>query len=274
VRPERASPARPSLASLQTAVMSLITGRDAGAISSDAGALIVSDARASAGERMGVYARMYRARIVEALESQFPRSARLLGAEAFEALAAAYIADEPSRHPSLRFVGERLPAWLAARASEPPALVGLARLEWARADVFDLADDAPLTRDDLRSWPADRFGERLLQLVTAHRLVTVPAGTAALWDALGADLVDGADAAPPGAATESLVVWRQGTVVYHRLVDDDERAALEPASRGARFGAVCESLLATHGEEAAVAQGYAWMSTWLADGMIRSLESR
>jgi hypothetical protein len=258
---------------MQTAVMALITGRDAGVTVPDADALVVSDERASADERMHVYAHMYRARIVEALESQFPRLAKLIGPEEFAELAAAYISDEPSRHPSLRYVGERLPAWLAARRADSPVLAALARLEWARADVFDLADDPTLTLDALRSWPMDRFGELPLHLVTAHRVVTVPAGTAGRWDALGDDLVNGGGDTPDGAATESLVVWREGTAVYHRLVDDAERAALALASQGTRFGVVCESLLADHAEEAAVAQAYAWMSTWLADGLLRSAKS-
>jgi hypothetical protein len=219
---------------------------------------------------------MYRSRIVEALESQFPRLAKQLGADSFAELAAAYITDEPSRHPSLRYVGERLPGWLAARRRpDAPTLVGLTALEWARADVFDLADDRTLSLDDLHAWPPDRFGELPLHLVTAHRLVTVPAGTAALWDSLGGDIVDGAGESAAGAATgnESLVIWREGTVVYHRLIDGAERAALDLAARRTQFGVLCESLLANHGDEAAVPRAHAWLSTWLADGLLVSVGS-
>jgi hypothetical protein len=276
-RPSPGSSSRPSLTSMQTAVMAFVTGRDAGVVIPGPGALIVSDARASAGERMHVYAHMYRARIAEALESQFPRLAKLLGSDAFADLAAAYITDEPSRHPSLRHVGERLPAWLAARRREAPRLAALARLEWARADVFDLADDPPLTLDALRAWPPDRFGELPLRLLTAHRLLTVPAGTAEFWDSLGSDHVTAADAeASAGIAEggdESLIVWREGTIVYHRPVTPAEHTALEHAAVGTYFGVICESVLATQSEEAALAQAYTWMSTWLADGLVRALES-
>jgi hypothetical protein len=269
VRPERAS-----LASQQAALMALITGRDLGAITPDAATLIAGDARASADERLHVYFHMYRARIGESLESQFPRLARWLGAEDFGELAAAYIADEPSRHPSLRYIGERLPAWLSARRSDAPTLAGLAALEWARADVFDLVDEPPLTLDAIRQWPVDRFAELPLQLMTAHHLVTVAAGTARLWDSLGPDVASSTDLdASPEGETDSLLVWREGTVVYHRLVDAAERAALDLAAHGTHFGVVCESLLATHDEEAGVAQAYAWISTWLADGVLRSARS-
>jgi hypothetical protein len=270
MRPERAS-----LASQQTALLALITGRDLGALTPAPGSLIAGDARASAEERLHVYAHMYRARIAEALESQFPRLARLLAADDFGELAAAYIADEPSRHPSLRDVGERLPAWLEARRADAPELAGLAALEWARADVFDLVDEPAMTLESVRDWPPDRFAELPLRLMTAHRLVTVAAGTARLWDSLGIDVGGGATdrEALAQAEIETLIVWRDGTVVYHRLVDAAERAALELAAQGTHFGVVCESLLVTHGEERAAGQSYAWMSTWLADGVLRSAPS-
>ena len=275
MRPERAS-ARPSLASMQTAVMALITGRDAGAVVPDADALIVSDARASADERVHVYAHMYRARIVEALESQFPRLAKLLGPDDFAELAVAYISDEPSRHPSLRYVGERLPAWLAARRPESPTLASLATLEWARADVFDLADEPVLTVDELRARPAEKFGELPLQLVSAHRIVTIARGTAVLWELLSTDVVNTLGESATGGAEEgheSLVIWREGTIVYHRVIDELERQALELVGRGAHFGILCELLIPYQSEEEAVRQAYSWMSTWLADGLLSSVSA-
>lgn len=267
MQPEHLPTPRPSLASTQAAVMAIITGRQAGTVVPDVGTLIVSDARGSADERMHVYAHMYRARIVEALESQFPRLAKLLGADAFAELAIAYITDEPSRNPSLRDVGARLPAWLESRR---PDLSGLAALEWARADVFDLVDEPTLSLAALRSWPMETFGELPLRLITAHRLVTVPAGTLHLWDALGADVGTVRTESSEATDPECLVVWRDGTLVYHRPLTVAERATLELAARGTRFGVICESLLASHGEEAAVTQSFGWMSTWLADGLIRS----
>ncbi len=268
-------PERPSLASQQTALLALITGRDLGALTPAPASLIAGDARASAEERLHVYAHMYRARIAEALESQFPRLAKLLGPDEFGDLAAAYIADEPSRHPSLRNVGERLPSWLTARRADAPTSVDLAAWEWARADVFDLVDEPALTLDAVRAWPAERFGELPLRLLTAHRLVTVAAGTAQLWDLLGSDVGGGARDGSGGSAgdgTESLLVWREGTVVFHRLVDDAERAALDLARHGTHFGVLCESLLAAHGDSAAIAQAYAWISSWLADGLLQPLD--
>jgi len=268
MRPE--GPARPpTLAAAQSALLSLITG---GTPAMEPGEqLVAGDDRASAGARIAVYAHMYRARLAEALTSQFPRLARALGPETFGQLAARYAGEHPSRHASLRFLGQHLPGWMAANHDGAPTDVGLARLEWARADVFDLVDEPTLTADAVRAWAPARFAELPVRLVEAHRLVTVPAGTAARWDALTDD-GDG-EASGPGAAEtapEALVVWREGAAVYHRLVDADELRALELAARGTAFGPLCEGLLSTHDEESAVTKAYGWLSTWLADGLLRT----
>lgn len=286
MRPEPGRDQRPSLASVQSALLSLITGRDEGrGRSLTAAALVVSDARGSAEERIAVYAYMYRARMVEALESQFPRLAKHLGSADFAALCAAYIDDHPSRHPSLRHLGQRLPGWLQAHRPEHPLLGGLAALEWARTDVFDALDEPLLTMDDVRAWPAEQFGELPLRLMGAHRVVTVPAGTSALWDGLLVPEGGGsgaADRARPGAveqpgerdeqrndkADEVLLVWREGTMVFHRPVQPAERAALALARVGTAFGVICDSLLQVNDEEAATRQAFAWMAAWLADGLL------
>lgn len=241
----------------------------------DATALVIGDTRGSADARIHVYQHMYQARIVEALETQFPRVARWLGAAAFAELGAAYIADEPSRHPSLRFIGQRFPDWLAAQApadARHGVLAELARLEWAREDVFDAVDEPTLTLDAIRGFTPDRFAELPLRLVAAHRRVRTARPLAALWDAIGpaghtaeARLLD--DTAATGTG-EALLVWRQGIAVFHRATDAAESAALDAIAGGTTFGAVCEALSRDSSEEEAAAQAFAWLSTWAADELL------
>ena len=108
------------LASLQAALLSRITGREPGGPPFAVASSIRGDARGSAEERLAVHAFMYRSRFIEALASQFPRLARLVGADPFADLTAAYVADWPSRHPSLRELGRALPGWLAAQRPDEP----------------------------------------------------------------------------------------------------------------------------------------------------------
>jgi len=231
----------------------------------DAAFWVVGDAKASAEERVAIYARMYRARAAEALASQFPRLAKEVGDADFSALSAAYVAEHPSTHPSLRFLGQGFSAWME---DDDATLAGLARLEWARCEVFDQLDQPVLTLADLRTWPAERFGEMSLALVAAHRLIEAPRGTAALWDAIGADEPLPLRADPCSQGHETLLVWREGIAVFHRVVEEAEASALETVSRGARFAVICEGLLARLPEEAAVTQAFGWLSTWVTDQLI------
>ena len=268
MRPEREPP---ELRAVQDGLFALITGRPpaaaaSAAAESSAEALVESDAGAGAAERVHVYAHMYRARIAEALESQFPRLARGLGAEAMAELAFAYVSDHPSRHPSLRWLGQRLPAWLEANRPALPWLAELAHLEWARADVFDAPDQPLLSLDAVRAWPPDQLAALPVQTVAAHRLVTTDHAIADLWDRLGA----GAPLDAPARARESLLVWRQDVSVFHRTVDEPQRAALELAAKGTTFGTLCDRLAARLSEEAAIAEAFRWLSTWLADELLLS----
>jgi hypothetical protein len=287
-------PAQPRprlLPSTQTALLAMIADAAPHRFTPAADALVVSDARASAEERVQVYAYMYRARIAEALESQFPRLARLLGADAFAALAFAYVTDHPSRHPSLRFLGTALPDWLE-RKHGSLGLSDLARLEWARSDVFDVIDEPTLTVDALRAWPLDAFMALPVKLVAAHRLVTVDFAISSFWERIGAapeavvDASEGASAeepledcstdcrhgetspvdteleAPDSPAGESLLVWRQGAAVFHRVIADAEREALELAVAGTTFGAICETLPSWRSTDEVSTQAFTWLWSW------------
>jgi len=271
--PEPTALALASLRATYDALLAQITGGH-GSARPDVSTLVTGDPRASAAERIHVYQHMYQARLVEALQAQFPRLSRWLGADAFAEVVAAYVADEPSRHPSLRFLGQRLPGWLAARApadARHPALADLARLEWAREDVFDAADEATLALDTVRGWPPDRFGEIPLRLVTAHRVLRLARPVAALWDAIGPAESD-AETRPvdevAAGGGEALLVWRQGIAVFHRVTDAAEAAALDRVADGTTFGAICEALCEDRPEQEAATQAFAWLSTWTADELL------
>ncbi len=110
------------LAALQRDLFARITGLPVGD-APRAAERVVGDGRGSAEERLQVYATMYRLRVAEALESQFPRVARAMGPEAFGEAAVAFVGAVPSRDPSLRWIGRGFPDWLAAHGAERPELV-------------------------------------------------------------------------------------------------------------------------------------------------------
>jgi hypothetical protein len=229
---------------------------------------VVGDAQASAAERIAVYAFMYRARLVEALESQFPRLAKSVGSESFTELAHGYVDEHPSIRPSLRFLGISFADWLSRRRPEQ-ILADLAKLEWARADIFDVRDEVAFGVNAIRAWPQDRFAEVPVKLINAHRLLEVGRGTAEYWRRIGdEEPAHDKDISTPGS--EAVLVWRQGVVVYHRTVDDAERAVLDLAAGGTSLGRICECADARGDVGDAVGQSFAWIWGWATDQLLAS----
>lgn len=109
----------------------------------DADRLVAGDGRLDAVGRVGVYARGYRARLVECLRGEYPVLRRFAGDTAFGLFASAYVAARPSRDPSLYAFGSGFADFLAAQrpaeAAEPGSPLAipaeLAALERARGEA-------------------------------------------------------------------------------------------------------------------------------------------
>ncbi len=96
---------------------------------------------------------------------------------------------------------------------------------------------------------------------------------AALWDVIGpaaGALEEGAraDAAASAPGGETLLVWRQGIAIFHRVTDAAEAAALDRMTEGTTFGAICETLSRDAPEDEAASQAFAWLSTWTTDELL------
>ena len=165
--------------------------------------------RLDAAERLGIYAGMYRTRLLDALREDFPRTLAVVGQERFTALAWRYVRRFPSTTPSIRHLGERFAHSLGGEPTVPAFVPDLARLEWARVEVFDAADVAPLALADLQSLPADAWPALRLALIPACLVVESEWPVHRIWAAGEATLADWA----PEATT--VRVWREGWSVSH-----------------------------------------------------------
>jgi hypothetical protein len=267
----------PTLAELQRRFFELVTGPEGvakelarrGVPERELAAIIAGDARATAVERLDVYANMYFFRILDVLRADYPKLAATLGDDAFHDLATDYLQAHPSRHPSLRHVGAALPGFVAghAIATQRPWVAELAALEWARVDVFDRADADLLAREALAGLPPEAFAGLALAPVPAVALVPAAFGVEDTWRAIEAG---GAATAPARAPDgHALVVWRRGVAVQHRAVDAAERRALERLLAGTTFGALCADLgAATGSDEASAALAARCLGQWVADGLL------
>jgi len=257
----------------------------------DLDALVVGDQRLSSFDRLDIYANMYFFRLLDCLKEDYPRLLEALGPARFHNLVTDYLLVHPSSHPSLRYVGTRLADCLAGHALERecPGLADLARLEWARADIFDAADARPLTRDDLAALPQDEAGDVRLALIPACRLLRLAHDAPRAWRELKerAERPDaGGDAGGTGAACAhddgdhalplprtarrptGVRVWRHGFAVHHRSIDDDEIDSLEGLRAGDTLGVIAQRLSAGRPPERATARLGALLQGWIEDGLI------
>jgi len=203
-------------------------------------------------ERVRIYADMYYLRLLDVLREGFPRVCALLGEEAFERLGGLYLARHPSTDPSVRHVGGAFAAFLGTEPV-PAYLADLARLEWARLEVFDAPDAPVLTLDQLRAVPpGDWPGLRFAPVAALERLVTA-------WPVHRIWQDESATAAAP--ARTALRVWRQGFAVYQTAMEADEERALAGLVTGRTFAAVCEAFDAP-------ADAGALLLRWIEDGII------
>jgi putative DNA-binding protein len=110
--------------------------------------LVLPSATLSAAERVDIYRRSYRARLLQSLQTMFPSLLRALGEELFNRFASDYLRQHPPHGYTLDRLADDFPRHLAETrpdADAPPArreqwpdfIVELATLELAFLKVFD-----------------------------------------------------------------------------------------------------------------------------------------
>lgn len=132
---------------------------DGSSVSDRAETYIKPNRHLSAFERLEIYNRQYWLRVMDALAEDFPALAAVVGEAQFKELSRQYLAAHPSRSFTLRNLGSSLPAWLAEHrehAGDRAVLaMDVARLEWACAEAFDLAEWPPIGAEEIASLDTD-----------------------------------------------------------------------------------------------------------------------
>jgi hypothetical protein len=216
--------------------------------------------------RIQIYRGMYRARLVDVLREDFPRVVATLGDEAFEALAARYLARHPSVHPSVRFVGDRFADFVAAEGPEPLFLADLARLEWVRGAVFDAPDAECLHLADLQAVPPAQWPALELRSIPACRILDCAWPAHEIWAAAGRPGSGEPPRWEPRAAT--IRVWREGYEVSHAAIGAVERRLFPLLGRGAPLSVLCAALEDDREPEGAAREVGGLLLRWLEDGVL------
>ncbi len=278
----------PELAELQALVWRLLAApegvRQGAAVlhregvlgSEDLSFLVPPDDRLGPVERLDIYADMYFYRLRDCLAEDFPKLAARVGTSRWHNLVTDYLLAHPPTHFSLRELGRALPGFLETHelARQSPALEGLARLEWARVDVFDEADAIALSREDLLEQGGAAPASAAFSLVPSTRLLRLDRSVLPLWKRLD-EGQDGGDTAPTrdSVDTAAALVWRKGFAVFHRSLAADEERCLRTLSGGATLAELGELLLAeptpAAPPERAVERLAALIDRWTHDELLR-----
>lgn len=228
-----------------------------------------------------VYRHAYRARLAAALADNYTVLSRALGDEGFDALAQAYIAARPSRHPSIRWFGHELAGFMAEAGDElvPHAgLVDIARMDWAFRAAFDAADATPLDPAALAALSPDDWAGLVLHLQASVQRVMLAHAVEPAWRVLrewesesGADQPELLEPLPHA---HQLLAWRQGLETRWRSLEPLEAALLDAVAEGRPFAQLCERAAAELGDaEAAAPAVVAALQRWLSEGLLQSQAS-
>jgi Putative DNA-binding domain len=217
-----------------------------------------------------IYRNAYTVRLIGALRDNFGVLPLVLGDEAFDALALAYIEAHPSQRPSIRWFGDRLPEFMTAHDDlvPHPAMTDLARMEWALRAAFDAADASPIDAAALAGVPGDAWPSLVFEPLPSVQLLAFGWNVELVWRALkDADPNAAPELPEPLAHEHTLLVWRQGLETRWRSLDSAGAELLAAALVGKSFGALCRLAAAGVGEAQAPLHAASALRAWLDDGL-------
>ena len=193
--------------------------------------------------------------------------------------------------PAIRRPIRRCATWDAASPTGSPAeatvaphLADLARLEWARVEVFDAADAEPLRLADLESLPPDEWPALRLRLIPACLALESAWPVHEIWASADPEASQRPTRRPmPAAARDGAAerarqawtreptvvrVWREGFSVSHAAMGPDEQRAFRVLARGEPFAEICAAIEDGLDADTAARQVGAILLRWLEDGLI------
>jgi hypothetical protein len=240
-------------------------------LSGDAGTAephVLGTARVPVARRLAIYGDAYVSRLSDALASNYPALASLLGQEDFRRLGEAYVRAHDSPYFSIRFYGEGLSSFLATHAdyAQVPVLEELARWEWVMRGVFDAADASCLTHAALQQVRPQEWAQlRFLWHPSVTRL-DLNWNVPQLWRAITDE--GSQPQLEYHEEPEAWLLWRADLTTYFRSLAATERSALDAARKGWPFGELCELLCAQLGAAEAPVRAASLLRGWVDAGLI------
>ncbi len=220
--------------------------------------------------QFAVYLHAYRARLRFALRDNYEAVAKIMGDDAFDALANAYIDAHPSSHYSVRWFGHQLSHFMAANEAliSHPAMIDLAVMEWALRSAFDAPQAGRLEHAELAALVMDDWPQLRFELHPAVQLLHLQWAVGPVWHALKAGQLE-VDA--PGALAHPMLIWRDGLHTQWKSLSTAEHVFVEGVFAGHTFAQLCEALANEVGEDDAAQTAVKVLRELMLTGVISSL---
>ena len=197
----------------------------------------------SAAERLGVYRNNIYTGLGGALRACFPVTCQLVGEEYFHQAARGYVKAHPSRAGDLQRFGAGFPAYLGGLESARALayLEDVARLEWARQEVYHAADAPPFDATALAGVAPADYGRLVFEVTPALRWLRSPWPVARIWELHQQDGDRSWQLRLDSGGQQVLVVRRQ-LQVHQEAVGLPEYLLLELLAERLPLGAAVERL--------------------------------
>jgi len=231
----------------------------------DVGAVVLPSKNLSSLERLGIYAHMYYARLVEVMEGEYPTTRQLLGERAFAAACRRFIAKNPSRTRTLNSLTLRFPGFLARmlpRTQRNGLAADVARIERAMEDVFDAERAEPMTGAQFAAIGAGDWERTTLRVTPALVFLKLRYPANAYMTALRR----GEKPRLPKPRTTHVIVFRRGYQVFRRDQEPEQWKLLQSLVAGKPLAAAVRASIGGRGASAErVAKRLGkWFEEWAA----------
>ena len=246
-----------TLESWMQAVVMHPEGAEAGVRSRQARAFVAEAARdlesivlpsksLSSAERLGIYAHMYYARLVEVMQGEYPTTRQILGENAFAAACRRFVAKFPSRTRTLNSLSTKFPDFLARtlpQSNRHGLAVDVARIERAMEDVFDAPRAEPMTAEQFATIGSADWDRVRLPVTPAIRMLELRYPANEYMNAIRR----GERPRIPRARASHVIVFRRGFQVMRCDQEPEQYRLLAALLAGRPLGAAVRAAIRGRG---------------------------
>lgn len=201
-------------------------------------------------QRLQIYHRGYRIRLIEALFDDFPKCAKLLGEQAFEALCLEYIKQNHSTSFSIRWYGQHFAEFIISQKTPQAAIIcEMVQLEWALHLALDAKDAPLLTKEALRALPPELWASLQFKFHPSVHHLSFAYPIPSLWKRIHDGHRFSLEETKPNTQDQQFLVWRKGLNTRFQSMSDIQIMLYHCIFNTMNFADICEQLCSTYPQD-------------------------